>query len=115
MLLLCANRFDIEEEQLAFTRDYKTEYEQDLQQEDTAEPISQYSVEISDNEDEEVLSAHSAKRRRESSTDHEAEDGSSSQRSRSEEIEPQLPSQLNTQRVSGRHRIPSIRLQGYSS
>lgn len=50
MMLIYVNRSDIEEEQLAFIRAYKTEYKIDIQQEDTTKHILQEIIEISEGE-----------------------------------------------------------------
>jgi hypothetical protein len=121
---MCANRFDIEEEQLAFIREYKTEYEIDIQQEDTTKHILQEIIEISEGEGEEEEEEeeeeekektplqHHTKRKRDN---YEAEEETSDEAGGSAEEEPLLPKQSNTQRASGRARIPSIRLQGYTT
>ena len=62
MLLMCGIRFDLEEEQLAFVREYATESEIDLQQEEIDERTQEDMIEISDNK--EGPSQYNSKRRR---------------------------------------------------
>ncbi|KAL4971287.1 hypothetical protein BDW66DRAFT_146386, partial [Aspergillus desertorum] len=80
--------------QLSFIREYASESERELQQEEMDERIQEDTIEISDNE--EGPSQYNSKRRR----------------SIEPEEEPDLPEQ-NTQRVSGRVRKRTKLLDGY--
>jgi hypothetical protein len=104
MLLMCGIRFDLEEEQLAFVREYATEDEIELQKEEVNERTQDETIEISDND--EGPSQQNSKRQRSVLSDNEPE----------EEVddEPQLPEQ-NTQRASGRVRKRSRLLDGYEA
>jgi hypothetical protein len=111
MLLMCGIRFDLEEEQLAFVREYVTESERDLQQEEIDERTQEDIIEISDNE--EGPSQYNSKRRR--SINEPVEEPEKEPKPDEEpelEDEPDLPEQ-NIPRVSGRARKRSRLLDGY--
>lgn len=104
MLLMCGIRFDLEEEQLAFVREYATEDEIELQKEEVNERTQDEMLEISDNE--EGPSQQNSKRQRGVLSDDEPEE--------EHDDEPRLPEQ-NTQRASGRIRKRSRLLDGYEA
>jgi hypothetical protein len=104
MLLMCGIRFDLEEEQLAFVREYATEDEIELQKEEVNERTQDEMLEISDNE--EGPSQQNSKRQRGVLSDDELEE--------EYDDEPRLPEQ-NTQRASGRIRKRSRLLDGYEA
>ncbi|KAL4973525.1 hypothetical protein BDW66DRAFT_141906, partial [Aspergillus desertorum] len=108
MLLMCGIRFDLEVEQLAFIREYASESERELQQEEMDERIQEDIIEISDNE--EGPSQYNLKRRR--SIEPVEEPENEPEEEPMWEEEPDLPEQ-NTQRVSGRVRKRSKLLDGY--
>ncbi|CAI7631332.1 unnamed protein product [Penicillium pancosmium] len=96
-------RFDLEKEQLAFVREYASESERELQQEEIDERTQEDITEISDNE--EGPSQYNSKRRRSIELVEESEDEPEDE-PKDEPIpeeEPDLPEQ-NIQRVSGRVR-----------
>ncbi|KAL4972726.1 hypothetical protein BDW66DRAFT_143548, partial [Aspergillus desertorum] len=93
MLLMCGIRFDLEEEQLAFIREYASESERELQQEEMDERIQEDIIEISDNE--EGPSQYNSKRRR--SIEPVEEPENEPEEEPTWEDEPDLPEQ-NTQR-----------------
>jgi hypothetical protein len=105
---MCGIRFDLEEEQLAFVREYASESERELQQEEIDECTQEDIIEISDNE--EGPSQYNSKRRR--SIEHVEELMDEPEEESTHEGEPDLPEQ-NTQRVSGRVRKRSRLLDRY--
>ena len=105
-------RFDLEEEQLAFAREYVTEDEIELQKEEVSERTQDEIIEISD--DEEGPSQYNSKRQRSVLSDDEPEDEPSEEPGEEPSDEPDLPEQ-NTQRVSGRVRKLSRLLDGYEA
>jgi hypothetical protein len=131
MMFMCTTRFEVEEEQLAFIRELATEQELESAEEetDTWQPSENLDP-ISDNEEDESLFASVessieirsqtslGKRRRidinegSGPEDHQVE--ASIEDEDEEENMVLLPCESSVrQRVSGRVRVPSIRLQGY--
>lgn len=108
MLLMCSIRFNLEEEQLAFIREYASKSERELQQEEIDERIQEDIIEISDNE--EGPSLYNLKRHR--SIEPVEEPENKPEEEPTWEEEPDLPEQ-NTQQVSGRVRKYSKLLDGY--
>ncbi|RHZ45341.1 uncharacterized protein CDV56_102092 [Aspergillus thermomutatus] len=108
MLLMCGIRFDLEEEQLAFIREYATESERELRQEEIDDRTQEDTLEISDSE--EGLPQYNLKRRRsineviEEPVEEPVEEPMEElMEEPALEEEPDLPEQ-NTLRVSGRVR-----------
>jgi hypothetical protein len=101
-------RFNLEEEQLAFVREYASESERELQQEEIDKRTQEDIIEISDNK--EGPSQYNSKRRRSIEPIEELMDELKEEPTH--KGEPDLPKQ-NTQRVSGRVRKRSRLLDRY--
>jgi hypothetical protein len=95
---MCGIRFDLEEEQLAFVREYASESERELQQEEIDERTQEDIIEISDNE--EGPSQYNSKRRRSIEPVEELVDEPEDEPEEepTHEGEPDGPSQYNSKR-----------------